>query len=209
MPSDALWCWASEPDLEWRWWSSSLHWREQARTGRRSGLWSTVFGCIVCFRYVSTRTLARRHCFGSVAAAFPTEGLTGEVENLRGFAVFLAGGWLATSQAVAQAPVDSIRITYRLACYTGMAHAQKVLPVVPQKDSLLGRGYQSCEGSLIRLTKSGELAKEPSIATFACGYAVGAMFAKYGFGDEVVPPSKRVLQAIDSCMEALRKQGIV
>lgn len=37
IPNDALWCWASGPDLELRWWSSSLHWREQARAGSLLG----------------------------------------------------------------------------------------------------------------------------------------------------------------------------
>jgi hypothetical protein len=99
---------------------------------------------------------------------------------------------------------------YQHACYTGVAAAQAALPKVPQEDELMARGFASCDGSLARLRASGELARERDVPEFACGYAVGATFAKYGLGREVEEGalSARARRAMESCREELRRQGI-
>lgn len=99
---------------------------------------------------------------------------------------------------------------YQNACYTGVAMAQSVLPKVATEDELMKRSFASCDGSITRLRKTGELDREPNIPDFACGYAIGATFAKYGLGDEVTraQPSARALKAQSLCLENLAKQGI-
>ncbi|MGA7742642.1 MAG: hypothetical protein WBP56_17920 [Polyangia bacterium] len=100
---------------------------------------------------------------------------------------------------------------YSHACNTGMVVAQRVLPQVSeeQRAEFLRRGYDSCRGSLSRMQKSGELAQQKEVAAFACGYAVGAMFAKYGINNEVSPPSKRVKQAMETCLVEVERQFAV
>lgn len=115
---------------------------------------------------------------------------------------------LSLASARAQAPSDSLARAYKQACYTGVVQAQRVLPDVPQKDQLLARGYLSCDGSLLRMTNTGQLHREPRISELGCGYAVGAMFAKYGFTHEADAPSSRVLQAAKACQDIVARQGI-
>jgi hypothetical protein len=113
-----------------------------------------------------------------------------------------------SSPIMAQEGGDSLSRAYIQACYTGMVYAQKVLPDIPQNDEMLKRGYLSCDGSLVRMSRTGQLAKETSVSELGCGYAAGAMFAKYGFPHEADPPSKRLIDAATACIRALRKQGI-
>ena len=109
-----------------------------------------------------------------------------------------------------QSKTDSLSLAYTQACYTGVVQTQAVLPDVPQRDTLLKRGYLSCDGSLIRMRRTGQLAEEPSMAELGCGYAAGSMFAKYGFGtSEIKPPSPRLLRAVVACLDALKPQGII
>jgi hypothetical protein len=96
---------------------------------------------------------------------------------------------------------------YQHACYTGVSTAQSVLPKVPQEDELMGRGFASCDGSIVRMRKTGDLDREQNIPEFACGYAVGATFAKYGLSSEVQARSPRALRAVERCMQRLRNQG--
>lgn len=97
---------------------------------------------------------------------------------------------------------------YQHACYTGVAAAQEVLPKVSQEDELMDRGFASCDGSIVRLRKTAELEREKDVPGFACGYAVGSMFAKYGLGHEVEAGSPRAEKAMGLCVERLRKQGV-
>jgi len=108
-------------------------------------------------------------------------------------------------------PRDLATEMYSHACNTGMVVAQRVLPQVSdeQRADFLHRGYDSCRGSLSRIQKSGELAQQKEVAAFGCGYAVGAMFAKYGINNEVSPPSKRVRQAMETCLVEVERQFAV
>jgi len=110
--------------------------------------------------------------------------------------------------ALAQARVDSLSRAYSQACYTGIAQAQKVLPILPDQVGTQKRGYASGDGSLQRMLRTGQLQTEPKMGELGCGYAVGAMFAKYGFPDEAAPPSKRLIAAATNCRDLVRKQGI-
>ena len=114
----------------------------------------------------------------------------------------------ARDSQVPPLPKDSLSRAYTQACYTGVVQAQKVLPDVPQREDLLRRGYNSCDGSLLRMTRSGQVRQESSLAELACGYAVGAMFAKYGFAEEATSMSARALKAATACIEIVRTQGI-
>lgn len=97
---------------------------------------------------------------------------------------------------------------YLHACATGVGAALEALPAEERTDALRSRGLNSCQGSLTRLIATGELEKEPNIPEFACGYAVGAMFAKVGLSHEVQPsPSPRALSAMTKCMSNLENQG--
>jgi hypothetical protein len=111
--------------------------------------------------------------------------------------------------AFAQLPQDSLSRLYLTACYTGMVEAQKVLPDLPQKDELLRRGYVTCDGSVMRLAATGELRRESDVGLFACGYALGAMFAKYGLGGEVNPPSKRLTRGYIECQSLLWQRNML
>jgi hypothetical protein len=90
---------------------------------------------------------------------------------------------------------------YLRSCETGVKSSLEVLPNLGGEEEMRLRGLASCRGSLIRLRKSGELEREPAVVTFGCGYAVGAMFAKFGLQGEVIKPpfSARAMTAIHAC----------
>ncbi|MGH8542114.1 MAG: hypothetical protein ACREX3_00365 [Gammaproteobacteria bacterium] len=111
--------------------------------------------------------------------------------------------------ASAQLPRDSLSRLYLAACYTGMVEAQKVLPDLPQKDELLRRGYETCDGSVIRMAATRDLEREADVGLFACAYAMGAMFAKYGFGGEANPPSARLMNSYLECESVLWQQNML
>ncbi len=105
------------------------------------------------------------------------------------------------------------QLMYKAACYAGVESAQKFLPPNDMRDQLKNRGMLSCEGSLARIIKSGELYKEPNIVEFACGYATGSMNSKYGFGEEhlVIGKDKFAKWAMDAmsdCIEKMKKQNV-
>ncbi len=59
------------------------------------------------------------------------------------------------------------------------------------------------------MSGTGELDKEPDIASFGCGYAVGAMFAKFGLGDEIQPKmSPRAEAAARRCVADATAQPV-
>lgn len=97
-------------------------------------------------------------------------------------------------------------LIYKQACHQGVTTSMDVLPSVPDKDGMRTRGYNGCEGSLQRLQKSGDLAKENDLVGFACGYSVGAMFAKYGLQSEVNPMSERATKALQKCVDETKRQ---
>jgi hypothetical protein len=54
---------------------------------------------------------------------------------------------------------------------------------------------------------SGQLQREADVTQFACGYAVGAMFAKFGLQAEVTrTPSARAKAAMTHCQETTTGQ---
>jgi len=126
---------------------------------------------------------------------------------MRSLWIFAIACFLPTP-ALAQAKLDSLSRAYSQACYTGVAQAQKVLPALPDQVGMQKRGYASCDGSVQRMLRTGQLLTEPRMGELGCGYAAGAMFAKYGFPEEADPPSKRLMAAAKTCRDLLRKQGI-
>jgi hypothetical protein len=116
---------------------------------------------------------------------------------------------LALGAVLAQATaLSAMERLYLQACAAGIGAAIEVLPDVPNRDEFHSRGLASCQGSRTRLAASGELAKERNVVEFACGYAVGAMFAKYGLGSEVQPKmSERAVKAFKACTEQWRYKG--
>jgi hypothetical protein len=75
-------------------------------------------------------------------------------------------------------------------------------------DDFHARGMASCEGSRKRLKASRELEQKNDVIGFACGYAVGAMFAKFGLEDEVGRVlSERAARAGSRCRARMKKQG--
>ena len=77
-------------------------------------------------------------------------------------AVFL----LSFASGATAADLTAKERAYQTACYTGVVAAQDVLPKSPQQDELTSRGYASCDGSLQRLRKSGELEFAPARRRF-------------------------------------------
>jgi hypothetical protein len=104
-----------------------------------------------------------------------------------------------------------LRALVKHACYTGCAMAQVKLPKVPQEDELLGRGFLSCDG---RLVNRPETLEEDHLIAGSCAYAVGAMFARYGLGREIVADdgtprfSPRAAEAVRLCLKELTRQNI-
>jgi hypothetical protein len=90
-----------------------------------------------------------------------------------------------------------------------MEEAQAVLPDRPEKGESLQRGYETCDASLVRLAAAGDLRREPDVGMFGCGYAMGVMFAEYGFGGEVDPPSRRVNRGYVECQLRLWEQDLL
>ena len=102
--------------------------------------------------------------------------------------------------------IEIKKLIYITACNTGVGTAVENFPTVPLKDEMLTRGYRSCLGSYMRILKSGELENEKNLIEFACGYAVGAMTAKYGLHDEMKPMSLRMIKTITTCVNRSKKQ---
>lgn len=117
---------------------------------------------------------------------------------------------LAAADSGSSASVYMLESAFATACNTGMVISQKHLPPHPDAEKLLVRGYASCKGALARWSgQPGGLAGISGPVELVCGYAVGAMFAKYGFGSEVQTPlSERALAAAKQCVADLAKQGI-
>lgn len=141
-------------------------------------------------------------------------------------AIYLSGysGGVAITQRVPsddreESAADSSQSTARqelfmsalqTVCNTGVVSAQRFLPSHPDAEGLLKRGYLSCQGALYRWKSDPtEVTTVESPIAFVCGYAVGAMFGKYGLAREIEGKlSHRAEAAARDCLTEVAKQGM-